>query len=71
MTNEEKLAALMWLEFALDDETCQAETGKTVAECVSIAHSLIQGADPMRIDAMEEHHAFIDSIEKSYAREFA
>lgn len=35
---------LMWLEYAMEPETCQAATGLDATDCVAVAHQLLQGA---------------------------
>ena len=40
-TKEQLLEAAMWLEHAMEDN-CLEVTGKSVNDCIVIAHSLIQ-----------------------------
>lgn len=42
-TKDDVISAMMWLEYAIDPETCKIATNFEVSDCIWIAHSLLQG----------------------------
>lgn len=39
----DRIAALMWLEYALEPKTCRESTGYGLMQCIEFAHALLQG----------------------------
>lgn len=42
--DDKTIRVLMWLEYAMDPETCQQATGLDATDCTAVAHQLLQDA---------------------------